>query len=127
MPKTGEVAREPSNSAKPGSTPWDELSQLESELDNVVHAVAQSLDTLNSTTENLEERVLEQLTRGMKKIEVGLTHIQAIIPCKTMEKDLQEGMAKHYIDILKGIQQAIETIHAREASQSAPHKYSNGT
>jgi hypothetical protein len=109
------------------SAPWDELSQLELELDNTVHVVAQSLDTLNCTKEDQEEKVLEQLALGMKKIEIGLTHIRAITPRKTTEKDHQEATIKRYTDIIKGIQQAFETIHAREAPRSTPRKYSNST
>lgn len=112
---------------RPSDTPWDELSGLELELNNVVHAVAQSLDTLNCTAENLDERILEQLEQGMGKIKVGLMHIQAIKTCETTEKDLQETMIERYVDIIKGIQQASDTIRAREAPKAAPYKYSNRT
>jgi len=111
--------------AEPHVVPWDELTQLELGLEEMVHAVMQSLDALNSTAENVEERALEQLAWGMKKIEGGLTHIQAIITHDTREKELQDPMVERYVGIIGGIQQACDTIHTREAPQSIPDRYSN--
>lgn len=113
--------------AEPRGTPWEELSRLELELEKAVHAVAQSLDALNSTAENVEERALEQLARGMKKIEEDLTHIKTITTRETREKELRDAMIERYAGVVGGIQQACDTIRAREAPRSAPHKYSNRT
>jgi hypothetical protein len=106
-------------------TPYKTLSQLDSELDELINAVAEGLDALSSTIGNPEGKALEQLERGITQVTGRLKHIRTI-PCSIIEEmTLQQVMIERYEGLLSGMEQAMKTIRAREGPRITAHAYDN--
>ena len=105
--------------------PFDELSHIDYELQDIVTDVTGALDALGSMAENSGENAVKKLESSMKLMEKSLTHICNIIRSTDKEQKLQEAMIDRYKDILNGMEQALMMIQARKTAQSPSHVHNN--
>lgn len=102
--------------------PYNELLQLDYNLNDLVTQVAESLDGLVGDSEG---KVIERLESGMEQIGIGLKQIR-VIPCHTNEETtLQLEMLKRYKNILSGMKQAKKTIRKRKSPETRAYVFNN--